>query len=61
MENDRFDEEVLGGWNRGKDVEVFFKDPFESVGARIISNGEGNVWVSQEGQGGGVGVMESLG
>ena len=27
----RFDEEVLGGWIRGEDVEAFSKDPFESV------------------------------
>ena len=33
----RFDEEILGGWIRGKDVEAFSKDPFESVEARIIS------------------------
>ena len=32
-ENDRgrFDEEVLGGWIQGEDVETFSKDPFESV------------------------------
>ena len=34
----RFDEEVLGGWIRGEDVEAFSKDPFESVEARIISS-----------------------
>ena len=27
----RFDEEVLGGWIRGENVEAFSKDPFESV------------------------------
>ena len=27
----RFDEEVLGGWIRGEDVEAFPKDPFEMV------------------------------
>ena len=32
----RFDEEVMGGWIRGEDVEAFCKDPFESVEARII-------------------------
>ena len=31
-----FDEEVLGEWIRGEDVEAF-KDPFEVVEARIIS------------------------
>ena len=32
-ESDRggFGEEVLGGWIRGKDVEAFSKDPFETV------------------------------
>ena len=25
----RFDEEVLGGWIRGENVEAFSKDPFE--------------------------------
>ena len=29
----RFDEEVLGGWIRGEDMEAFSKDPFESVEA----------------------------
>ena len=33
----RFDEEVLGGWIRGKNVEAFSEDPFELVEARIIS------------------------
>ena len=27
----RFDEEVLGGWIRGEDVETFSEDPFETV------------------------------
>ena len=39
----RFDEEVLGGWIRGEDVEAFSKDLFESVEAQIISSGEGKV------------------
>ena len=39
----RFDEEVLGGWICGEDVEAFSKDPFESVETRIISSGEGKV------------------
>ena len=32
-ERDRgmFDEEVLGGWIRGEDVEAFCKDPFQLV------------------------------
>ena len=34
----RFDEEVLGGWIRGEDVEAFSKDPFELVEAQIISS-----------------------
>ena len=33
----RFDEEVLGGWIRGEDVEAFSKDPFESVDTQVIS------------------------
>ena len=37
----RFDEEVLGGWIQGEEVEAFSKDPFESVEAWIISSGEG--------------------
>ena len=49
----RFDEEVLGGWILGEDVEDFSKDPFESVEARIISSGEGKVM----GVMGGVGVL----
>ena len=57
----RFDEEVLGGWIRGEDVEAFSKDPFESVEAQIISSGEGKVMGATGGAGGGVGVMESLG
>ena len=63
MEGDkgRFDEEVLGGWFSGKDVEAFCKDPFESVEARIISSGEGKVMGVMGGAGGGVGVIESLG
>ena len=36
----RSDEEVLGGWIRGKDVEDISEDPFESVEARIISSGD---------------------
>ena len=32
----RFDEEVLGGWIRGEDVEAFSKDLFESMEAWII-------------------------
>ena len=39
----RFDEEVLGGWIRGEDVEAFSKNLFELVEARIMSNGEGKV------------------
>ena len=39
----RFDDEVLGGWIRGEDVEAFSKDPVESVEARIISSCEGKV------------------
>ena len=33
VESDRggFDEEVLGGWIRGEDVEAFSKDPFEAM------------------------------
>ena len=31
-DRERFDEEVLGGWIRGEDVEAFSKDPFESKG-----------------------------
>ena len=27
----RLDEEVVGGWIRGEDVEAFSKDPFKSV------------------------------
>ena len=34
----RFDEEVMGGWIQGEDVETV-----ESVEARIISNGERKV------------------
>ena len=36
----RFDEEVLGGWIRGEDVEAFSKDLFESVEGRVISSGD---------------------
>ena len=45
VESDRgkFDEEVLSGWIRGKDVEAFSKEPFEAVEARIINSGEGKV------------------
>ena len=57
----RFDEEILGGWIRGEDVEAFSKDPFESVEARILSNGEGKVMGVTGGAGAGVGVMESSG
>ena len=57
----RFDEEVLGGWIRGEDVEVFSKDPFESVQAQIISSGEGKVLGVPGGAGGDVGVKESSG
>ena len=62
-ESDRgtYDEEVLGGWIRGEDVEAFSKDPFESVEARIISSGEGKVMGITGGTGGGVGVIESSG
>ena len=57
----RFDEEVLGGWIRGEDVETFSKDPFELVEAWIISNGEGEmIDVTGEARGG-VGLMESSG
>ena len=49
----RFDEEVLGGWIRGEDVEAFSKESFESVEARIISSGDGKVM----GVMGGVGVV----
>ena len=47
----RFDEKVLGGWIRGKNVEAFSKDLFESVKARIISSGDGKM----------MGVMGGLG
>ena len=57
----RFDEKVMGRWIRGKDVEAFSKDPFESVEARIISSGEGKVMSVTGEVGGGVGVMEELG
>ena len=53
----RFDEEVLGGWIRGEDVETFSKDPFESVEAQIIISGEGEVMGVKGGAVGGVGVM----
>ena len=54
-ESDRggFDEEVLGGWIRGEDVEALSKDPFEVVESRIIGSGEGKVM----GVMGGVGVV----
>ena len=53
-ENDRgrFDDEVLGGWIRGKDVEAFSKDPFESVKAQILSSGEEKVMDITGGVGG---------
>ena len=57
----RFDEEVLGGWILGEDVEAFSKDPFELVEAQIISSGEGKVMGVTGGAGCGVGVMESSG
>ena len=57
----RLDEEVLGGLIRGEDVEAFSKDLFESVDARIIGSGEGNVMGVTGGVGGGVGVMGSSG
>ena len=61
-DRERFDEEVLGGWIRGEDVEAFSKDLFESVEVRIISSGEGKVMgVMGVAGGGGVGVMESSG
>ena len=62
-ESDRggFDEEVLGGWIRGEDVEAFSKDPFEVEESRIIRSGEGKVMGVTGGAGGGVGVMESSG
>ena len=40
-------EEVLGGWIRGKDVEAFSKDSFESVEAQIIRSGEGKIWCTR--------------
>ena len=57
-ENDRgrFDEEVLGGWIQGEDVEAFSKDQFESVDALIISSGVGKV----TGVTGGVGVVSEM-
>ena len=48
----RFDEEVLGGWIRGEDVEAFSKDLFEVVEARIISSGEGKLGIAVSGSGG---------
>ena len=57
----RFDEEVLGGWIRGEDVAVFFKYPFESVEAQIISSGDGKVMGVTGRAGNGVGGMESSG
>ena len=62
-ESDRggFDEEVLGGWIRGEDVEAFSKDPFELAETWIISSGEGKVMGVTGGAGGGVGVVESSG
>ena len=38
-----FDEEVLGGWTGGEDVETFPNDPFKMVEACIISSGERKV------------------
>ena len=49
-----FDEEVLGGWIRGQDVETFSNDPIEAEEARIISSSEGKV---MGGARGGVGVL----
>ena len=62
-ESDRggFDEEVLGGWIRGEDVEAFSKDPFEAVESQIISSGKGKVMGVTGGAGDGVRVMESSG
>ena len=56
-----FDEEVLGCWIRGEDVEAFSKDPFEAVESRIILSSEGKAMGVMGGAGGGVGVMESSG
>ena len=54
----RFDEEVLGGWIRGEDVEAFSNYPYESVKAwLIIISGEGKVMGVTGGAGGGV-VLE---
>ena len=57
----RFNEEILGGWIRGENVEAFSKDPFESVEARMISSGEGKVMGITGRVEGDVGVIESLG
>ena len=48
----RFCEEVLGGWIQGENVKAFPKDPFKSVEARIISNGEGKMMGVTGGAGG---------
>ena len=53
IDRERFDEEVLGGWIRGEDVDAFSKDLFKSVEAQIISSGEGKVM----GVTGGAGVV----
>ena len=53
----RFDEEVLGGWIRGEDVEAFSMDPFESVEAWIICSGEGKVMGVMGGTGDGIGEL----
>ena len=53
----RFDEEVLGGWICGEDVETFSNDPFESMEAQIINSGEGEVMGVTEGAGGGDGEL----
>ena len=58
-ESDRggFEEEVLGRWIRGEDVEAFSKDPFEAVESRIIRSGEGKVMGVTGGVGGSVGEL----
>ena len=61
MVSPRIATEMLGGWTRGKDMEAFPKDLFESVEAQIISSGEGKVMGVTGGVGGGVGVMECSG
>ena len=62
IDRGRFDEEVLGGWIRGEDVEAFSKEPFELVvEVWIISSGEGKVMGISGGAQSGVGVMKSSG